>query len=114
MVLCAPTAETTVVPLVQQGKRDACSLMVVTIHSAATAAGPHRSRATPVTLTIRQREVLQLIVDGLRTAEIAHRLRLDVKTVEAHRPNLMRRMEARNTAELVREALRRELASFAR
>ena len=74
---------------------------------------PHSSGASPVTLTPRQREILQLIVDGLRTAEIAHRLRLDVKTVESHRASLMRRMRVRNIAALVREALRLELASFA-
>ncbi|WP_067563004.1 response regulator [Halofilum ochraceum] len=74
---------------------------------------PGPSGASPVALTPRQREILQLIVDGLRTAEIAHRLRLDVKTVESHRASLMRRMEVRNIAALVREALRLELASFA-
>jgi DNA-binding NarL/FixJ family response regulator len=57
-------------------------------------------------LTSRQREVLQLIAEGHSTRQIAHRLRLSVKTVESHRANLMERLQIHDVAGLVRYAIR--------
>jgi RNA polymerase sigma factor (sigma-70 family) len=57
-------------------------------------------------LTPRQREVLQLIAEGLSTKEIAHRLDLSVKTVETHRTALMERLDIHGVAGLVRYAVR--------
>jgi DNA-binding NarL/FixJ family response regulator len=57
-------------------------------------------------LTPRQREVLQLIAEGLSTKEIAHRLDLSVKTVETHRTALMERLDIHGVAGLVRYAIR--------
>jgi len=57
-------------------------------------------------LTRRQREVLQLIAEGLSTKEIAHRLDLSVKTIETHRTELMERLDIRGIAGLVRYAIR--------
>jgi DNA-binding NarL/FixJ family response regulator len=57
-------------------------------------------------LTRRQREVLQLIAEGLSTKEIAHRLELSVKTIETHRAELMERLDIRGVAGLVRYAIR--------
>jgi DNA-binding NarL/FixJ family response regulator len=57
-------------------------------------------------LTPRQREVLQLIAEGLSTKEIADRLGVSVKTVETHRSQLMERLEIRDVAGLVRYAIR--------
>ncbi|MFO0698325.1 MAG: response regulator transcription factor [Nitrospira sp.] len=56
-------------------------------------------------LTPRQREVLQLISEGMTTKEIAEVLRLSVKTVESHRASLMNELEIHSTAGLVRYAL---------
>jgi len=53
-------------------------------------------------LTTREREVLALVVDGLSSKEIASRLQVSFKTVEAHRAKIMRKMEAVSVAELVR------------
>jgi FixJ family two-component response regulator len=53
-------------------------------------------------LTPRERDVLDLVVEGLTSKEIAARLYVSFKTVEAHRANLMRKMEAVSVAELVR------------
>ena len=58
------------------------------------------------TLTARQREVLQLIAEGLSTKEIAARLDLSVKTVETHRTELMERLGIHGIAGLVRYAIR--------
>jgi DNA-binding NarL/FixJ family response regulator len=60
-------------------------------------------------LTLRQREVLQLIAEGYTTKAIAARLTLSVKTVETHRAQLMERLEIRDVPGLVKFALRRGL-----
>jgi DNA-binding NarL/FixJ family response regulator len=57
-------------------------------------------------LTLREREVLQLIAEGNTTKAIATKLGLSVKTVETHRAQLMERLEARDVAALVRLAIR--------
>jgi len=63
--------------------------------------GPDRARRQGL-LTPREREVLELIAQGLTTREIAARLGLSPKTVEAHRAKLARKLGARTTADLVR------------
>jgi DNA-binding NarL/FixJ family response regulator len=52
-------------------------------------------------LSSREREVLQLIVEGKKNAEIARVMRRSVHTVRNHRARLMRKLGARNAAELV-------------
>jgi DNA-binding NarL/FixJ family response regulator len=53
-------------------------------------------------LTPRERDALGPVVEGLTNKEIAAGLRLSFKTVEAHRANIMRKMEAVSVAQLVR------------
>jgi DNA-binding NarL/FixJ family response regulator len=60
-------------------------------------------------LTTREREVFHLIAEGLTTKEIARRLEISVKTAENHRGRVLDKLDVRNTAELVRYALRRGL-----
>lgn len=62
-------------------------------------------------LTSRQREVVQLIAEGHTTKDIAQRLGLSVKTVEAHRAQLMERLEIHDVASLVRWAIRSGLVA---
>ncbi|MBX3330943.1 MAG: response regulator transcription factor [Nitrospira sp.] len=57
-------------------------------------------------LSMRQREVLQLIAEGQTTKDIAHRLNLSVKTVETHRSQLMERLDIHDVPGLVRFAMR--------
>jgi RNA polymerase sigma factor (sigma-70 family) len=64
-------------------------------------------------LTFRQREILQLIAKGQNTKQIAHLLGISVKTVEAHRLRLMRRLKIENIPGLVRFAIRTGLVSSA-
>ncbi len=56
-------------------------------------------------LTPRQKEILRLVAQGLTNREVAHALRISVRTVEVHRFNLMRRLRVRNVAQLLRQAL---------
>jgi DNA-binding NarL/FixJ family response regulator len=74
-----------------------------------------RSDAREVTplemLTPRQREILQLVTEGHSTKDIAKRLELSVKTVEAHRSELMERLDIHDLAGLVRFAIRHGLTS---
>jgi DNA-binding NarL/FixJ family response regulator len=57
-------------------------------------------------LTPRQREILQLVVEGKTTKEIAFDLNLSVKTVETHRAQLMERLDIYDVPGLVRYAIR--------
>ena len=65
-------------------------------------------------LTARQREILQLIAEGKNTKEIADTLQISVKTVEAHRLQLMARLNIHDIAGLVRYAVRTGLVSSER
>jgi len=60
-------------------------------------------------LTAREREVFHLIAEGMTTKEIARRLDISVKTAENHRGRVLDKLGMRNTAELVRYALRKGL-----
>ena len=62
-------------------------------------------------LTPRQREILQLVVEGKKTREIAVLLNVSVKTVETHRAQLMDRLGIHDVAGLVRYAIRNGLIS---
>jgi DNA-binding NarL/FixJ family response regulator len=62
-------------------------------------------------LTPRQREILQLIAEGKNTKEIAHTLGISIKTVEAHRLQLMARLSIHDLPGLVRYAVRSGLVS---
>jgi two-component system response regulator NreC len=64
------------------------------------------------TLTVREREVLQLAAEGRAGAEISSRLHISPRTVENHRANLMRKLGLKNQTDLVRYALRRGLISL--
>lgn len=57
----------------------------------------------------REKEVLELIIKEHTTQEIADQLFISLKTVESHRSNLLAKLNARNTAGLVRIALEKNL-----
>jgi DNA-binding NarL/FixJ family response regulator len=65
-----------------------------------------REQDPDASLTMRQREVLQLIAEGRSTKEIAIRLDVSVKTIETHRTQLMNRLGIHDVAGLVRAAMR--------
>ncbi len=59
------------------------------------------------TLSDREREILKLIAEGLTNREIADKLYLSIKTVQAHRANLMRKLGMHDRTELVKYAIRK-------
>lgn len=63
------------------------------------------SRKRPEALTNREQEILQLIWSGLKNREIAQRLKISVKTVEAHRATMMKKVRVSNTAQLLKAAI---------
>jgi DNA-binding NarL/FixJ family response regulator len=62
-----------------------------------------------VTLSPREREIVQLLAEGNNNKDVARALHLSVKTVETHRSNVMRKMEFGSLADLVRYAIRNKL-----
>lgn len=68
--------------------------------------------STPPELTPREREILRLTAEGLETFEISERLVISFRTLETHRANIMRKLELRSGADLVRYALREGPLSF--
>ena len=61
------------------------------------------------TLTPREKEVLKLLAEGNSVKEIACILNLSVKTVEAHKFNLMRKLDIHNKAQLVQYAVQKKV-----
>jgi len=60
-------------------------------------------------LTRREKEVLNLIADGLTNQEIAEKLFISPLTVDSHRKNLITKLSARNTASLIKLAVEKGL-----
>src|SRR5687767_1739740 len=59
--------------------------------------------------TPREREVLRLVWTGYSNREIAQRLGISARTIEAHRASLMKKLRVANTAQLVRVAIEQGL-----
>ncbi|RAJ10760.1 LuxR family two component transcriptional regulator [Chitinophaga skermanii] len=62
-----------------------------------------------IPLTRREKEILQLITEELTNQEIADKLYISLRTVETHRLNLTQKLAVKNTAGLVKEAMKRGL-----
>jgi two-component system response regulator NreC len=60
-------------------------------------------------LSDREREILVLLAEGESLKDVAQRLSLSVKTVDAHKVNLMRKLELHDRSELIRYAVRKKL-----
>ncbi len=69
-------------------------------------------REAQVHLTDRERQVLQMVVQGLSNKEIARKLDISPKTVSVHRTNIMAKYVVQNSADLVRYALQHNLVDL--
>lgn len=83
--------------------QDVSSVMV----AALTQSNKQQSNKDNVALTRREREVLQLIVEEYSNPEIAEKLFISIRTVDTHRRNLLEKTGAKNTAGLVKFAIKR-------
>ena len=70
----------------------------------ASEAAPQRRRLTP-----REREIVQLLAEGKSNKEVASLLGISVKTAEAHRANIMLKLDFHSITELVRYAVRNNI-----
>jgi two-component system response regulator NreC len=68
-----------------------------------------KSDLPPDPLTLRERQVLQLVAEGKTTKEVARLLGVSVKTAESHRTRIMAKLNIHETAGLVRYAIRNGL-----
>ncbi len=74
----------------------------------------HRSRekkTSPELLTSRERQVLKLVAEGKSSKEIGYLLCISVYTVNNHRANIIRKLDLKRTADLVRYAIERGYVS---
>jgi len=60
-------------------------------------------------ISLREREIIQLLAEGNSNREIAHKLNLSLKTVETHRANIMHKMGFKNITDLVLYAVRNHI-----
>ncbi len=70
-----------------------------------------RLRPDRTTLTPREREVMKLLAEGRTVRQAAGQLGVSAKTVEAHKFNLMRKLDIHNKAQLVTVAIRKKIVS---
>jgi len=64
------------------------------------------------TLTTREREILQMTVEGQTSQEVGDKLTISPRTVEVHRSNLMNKLGLRNQTDLIRFAIKRGIISM--
>lgn len=74
--------------------------------------GPELPTDPADSLTLRQREVLQLLVKGLSAKEIATSLDISTRTVEFHKYQMMERLDIHSNAELIHFAIKNGLAEL--
>lgn len=63
-------------------------------------------------LSPREREIAQLIAEGRTNKDVAEKLGVSVKTIDAHRANIMRKLDLHSVADLVRYAIREKLVEL--
>jgi len=96
---------------VKEGKTYLCHGAVSLLSSQIEGAAARDPASGPV-LTPREREVLRLVAQGQPTKEIARTLNISVRTVDAHRRNLMTKLGRRSVAGLTQHAIRQGLVSI--
>lgn len=69
-------------------------------------------KSKPVLLSLREKEILQLMAEGHNTKQIADKLQVSIKTVETHRQHIMNKLNIFNIAELTKYAVREGITSL--
>lgn len=70
------------------------------------------TEGTSLHLTRREKEIIQLLVEGFSTSQIGDQLSIGSAGVETHRKNLRRKLNVSNTAALIREAILKDLVDI--
>ena len=99
----------TAVRAVHAGRKYLCAAVAGTVVDAQLASQTGGSAYTE--LSPREREVVQLIAEGLSSRAIANQLNLSPHTVDTHRRNAMRKLDLTSVADLTRYAIREGLTS---
>jgi DNA-binding NarL/FixJ family response regulator len=63
-------------------------------------------------LTVREKEILRLYVEGFSNLEVATKLNISIRTVETHKNNIMQKFGFKSTVEMVKFALKNNIVSF--
>ena len=97
---------------VHQGRKSLSPRMLNKLGEGGRRAFPSHAFGRGPSLTPREREVVKMIAEGNSAREIAGRLQLSVKTVEAHKFNLMRKLGIHNKAQLVTYAFQKRIVKM--
>ncbi len=62
-----------------------------------------------IEITKREKEIMELISSGLSNKEIAEKIFVSISTVDAHRYNILKKLEVKNTAEMITKAIKLQL-----
>jgi len=71
--------------------------------------GDLQTNHIPNKLSPREREVLQLIAEGYTNKEIAEILSISIKTVQAHRANMMKKLDLHDRGDLIKYAIQKKI-----
>jgi len=63
-------------------------------------------------LTNREKEIIELVVEGLTNKEIAEKLFISIRTVDSHKNNIMQKLNLKSSIELVKYAIKNNLAKL--
>jgi len=106
--VCSAEECVTAIQCVARGNTYITPLLAGDLVSTLLTVGPEET-TRQATLTLRQREVLQLLAEGKTMKEVAASLSISTRTTESHKYEIMRQLGLRTTAELVRYAVRIKL-----
>ncbi len=87
-----------------QDEQNPGGISLLTPDLTALAASNNYARAS--VLTLREQEVMRLLAEGRTVREVAAELSLSIKTIEAHKLNLMRKLDIHNRTSLIESAVR--------
>jgi DNA-binding NarL/FixJ family response regulator len=88
----------------QEDEQNPAGISLLTPDLKALAASNNYARAS--VLTLREQEVMRLLAEGRTVREVAAELSLSIKTIEAHKLNLMRKLDIHNRTSLIESAVR--------
>jgi DNA-binding NarL/FixJ family response regulator len=101
----------TALEAVMRGETYLCPAIAGSVVAQAIQGGSTARPGEPRELSVREREVLQLVAEGKSSKEIATILQIAVPTVETHRRQIMEKLSLRTIAELTKYAIREGLTS---